>query len=584
MFSTNKTSAATTKSASEIKATLTPRVIHFIWAGGEKPFPNQEIIRAWQAKNPGFQMVLWIDKDTTPPSVFKGYEKEGYVPASDISQIGSTQASAPLLMADISLLGPLDPRIRYELNRKNSNYGLSSDLLRYDILYKIGGAYFDSDILPGEKSLLESGFDFNSKESQLRGSLFTQGEQAVGNDAFICSPRNPDMLGLYEFCLARSKCNMKGRMDQAYETTMSINGETGNISWTVRTSGPGAVSDYLEEKLHKSPFEDNSEGKAVYSTAGKAYALNSATYEAKSRNDRNWINSRVKSSASLNEAMKCTLEEIEYETKNMGFVRIAEQVREMGESLLRPFMKTLVKITSDVKEEASDLIITVTSGKDKIKFKCTEASIRELQNLCKELVTSGLILEEQINPAYTQLLKGSIDQEMLDRLISYVTPGQDYLGAEKVYRKKQSVQEYRDTTADLQSGKLSRADFLKSALQEAKYETPKELEIALAKHLLDALPTKTLIHPSVKEQEKNYKFMPYIDAAVALKVATPNESFVTESNINATSLNSNNVEISHKVHIQDVTDVKFDGEFNPRRNEWMDYALRMKNLKPENQN
>lgn len=45
--------------------------------------------------------------------------------------------------------------IHYEIGKFNPNYGASSDMLRYLILYIYGGAYFDADVAPGRNSLQE---------------------------------------------------------------------------------------------------------------------------------------------------------------------------------------------------------------------------------------------------------------------------------------------------------------------------------------------------------------------------------------------------------------------------------------------
>jgi mannosyltransferase OCH1-like enzyme len=76
--------------------------------------------------------------------------------------------------------------VRYEIDRLRPNYGASSDLLRYLILYSFGGAYFDSDVAPGTKRLETSESflkDFDNPIIYINKN--SQNTKEIGNDAFI---------------------------------------------------------------------------------------------------------------------------------------------------------------------------------------------------------------------------------------------------------------------------------------------------------------------------------------------------------------------------------------------------------------
>lgn len=167
-----------------------PKIIHFIWAGGEKLLPeeNAKRIKAWAAKNSDFETYLWIDKMTTPKEKLEEYYWRYCF-----------NETPKIILKDISEEAISDEYSRYHIDKLEPNYGASSDLLRYNILKKYGGAYFDSEVIVTEesKSLNHTGlFDLDEKEV-LRINYFSQNRQAIGNDAFICTPDHPLMAALY---------------------------------------------------------------------------------------------------------------------------------------------------------------------------------------------------------------------------------------------------------------------------------------------------------------------------------------------------------------------------------------------------
>ncbi len=82
-----------------------PKIIHQIWLGND-PLPKQEKIygKTWQKYNPDWEYKLWTDKDI-----------DEFV---------------------------LENKALYDAT---TNYGEKSDIARYEILYRIGGLYVDTD-------------------------------------------------------------------------------------------------------------------------------------------------------------------------------------------------------------------------------------------------------------------------------------------------------------------------------------------------------------------------------------------------------------------------------------------------------
>ena len=86
------------------KDPLIPKIIHHIWLGS--PFPEKyKILReTWQKYHPDWTFILWTDEDI-----------ENFC---------------------------LENKDLYD---ESSNYGVKSDIARYEILYRIGGLYVDTD-------------------------------------------------------------------------------------------------------------------------------------------------------------------------------------------------------------------------------------------------------------------------------------------------------------------------------------------------------------------------------------------------------------------------------------------------------
>jgi hypothetical protein len=171
---------------------IIPKIIHFIWAGGDKTMPEKNIqtVLAWKEKNPSFNVWLWVDKrSVSSEEVWKKSLEDYQGMISNnirIKDVENVEDDEMILTDEFS---------RYEIDRLRPNYGASSDLLRYEILFQYGGAYFDSDVTPGLVSLEESGLfgkDYDRHYLSVDNNSQNTGE--IGNDALICTTANPLML------------------------------------------------------------------------------------------------------------------------------------------------------------------------------------------------------------------------------------------------------------------------------------------------------------------------------------------------------------------------------------------------------
>ncbi len=82
-----------------------PKIIHQIWLGSSFPEKYRQWQRSWRQYHPDWHYILWTDKDI---EAFGLSNKKAYDAAS--------------------------------------NFGQRSDIARYEILYRIGGLYVDTDV------------------------------------------------------------------------------------------------------------------------------------------------------------------------------------------------------------------------------------------------------------------------------------------------------------------------------------------------------------------------------------------------------------------------------------------------------
>jgi inositol phosphorylceramide mannosyltransferase catalytic subunit len=81
-----------------------PPIIHFIWLGSPLPLSCQQIIQSWKKYHPNWLIIVWTDEEA---KVF-----------------------------------PFQNRAAFDAAK---NFGEKSDIFRYEILYRYGGIYADTD-------------------------------------------------------------------------------------------------------------------------------------------------------------------------------------------------------------------------------------------------------------------------------------------------------------------------------------------------------------------------------------------------------------------------------------------------------
>ena len=102
------------------KKEIVPRTIHQIWLGSKVPKKYDMWRKSWMKHNPEFEYILWNEKKILETGLIN--EKQF---------------------------------------KQTRNYGLKSDIARYEILYKYGGIYADTDfeaLKPVDSKLLSQSF------------------------------------------------------------------------------------------------------------------------------------------------------------------------------------------------------------------------------------------------------------------------------------------------------------------------------------------------------------------------------------------------------------------------------------------
>lgn len=111
---------------------LVPPIIHMIWLGGKLPKKYVENRQSWINHHPSWTHILWVD---SPQEI----EEAQLVEMLPINTFDHYRGSQLIInVKDIKLVN----QYWFDLAK---NYGKKADILRYEILYKFGGVYVDTD-------------------------------------------------------------------------------------------------------------------------------------------------------------------------------------------------------------------------------------------------------------------------------------------------------------------------------------------------------------------------------------------------------------------------------------------------------
>lgn len=329
-----------------------PKIIHFIWAGGAKPLPkpNKEIITEWAKLNPGFKLFLWIDKQTTPSDLFL---KSGFKTFQQYYE--NTFLHIPIGDFEIHDIeefkdNDLYKHIRYEIDKLRPNYGASSDLIRYLVLYKYGGAYFDSDVTPNPSFSLEAANIFRSYDTE---TIYiddnSQGTGRIGNDAFICTAKHSFMLAVLEQAKKTYQVDTpeNENLDLQVKLTYLANNENFFIENTIRSTGPRLIRDVL---VYQNAFDSEQEKLRPPYYNMQFKNDESIILRKRDENNRSWINLNVQPGES-DRVQKTLLTIIEFEKTHFGILRLDDHINDFAEASVIDPNEAVEKLLAALAEE-----------------------------------------------------------------------------------------------------------------------------------------------------------------------------------------------------------------------------------------
>jgi inositol phosphorylceramide mannosyltransferase catalytic subunit len=116
--------------------TRIPKLIHVMWLGGKLPEEFESYVASWKKYHPDWKMLFWTDS------------KENYA-RGDVVLQSFSELQTRLLSGKKGECIVIDSnRLAYE-NKKfydaAINYGEKSDILKWEIVYRFGGVYVDTD-------------------------------------------------------------------------------------------------------------------------------------------------------------------------------------------------------------------------------------------------------------------------------------------------------------------------------------------------------------------------------------------------------------------------------------------------------
>ena len=206
--------------------------IYLIWFGSQIPFNYELNVIHWAIKNPSFSVYLYLDDNILKYKyklssfeniVVRNY-KDFYVSQKDNK--GSSLNCEYLNM---------------ELTMRNGNKAAASDIFRLDLLYFLGGYYFDLDITCQKtisEEYLEYGFRFNIGYGCFNPISFS----GVCNDILVANKRSK-LLGRVRAHLH----DTYGESIKMFETAQKFFDQkiVSTFHRVLWNSGPGMMADSL---------------------------------------------------------------------------------------------------------------------------------------------------------------------------------------------------------------------------------------------------------------------------------------------------------------------------------------------------
>ncbi len=217
-----------------------PLTTHHIWlTNPENPKELSDHMLAWAKKsaavlsgNANWKNIFWVNEKKLIPNTVKELEKVG------------------CLFKEIYELGPLQLEREYSSAMSASKFGLASDILRYEILDKLGGLYFDTDY-----DLLADPYKLHGQVDFYTG-IEPFGKFKAGNAIIGAKPNHPIIKNMME--------HIKQWTDQ--NTAPKFLKDCSNFDQTIYITGPfGFTKAYLEHSNVENNIDVVLQPSSIYS-------------------------------------------------------------------------------------------------------------------------------------------------------------------------------------------------------------------------------------------------------------------------------------------------------------------------------
>ena len=116
--------------------TRIPKILHIMWLGGKLPTEYDTYVASWKRYHPDWTILFWTDNELN-------YDKGSHVyhSFSDLEARLKGDMKGEQFVVDARNL-EYDNKIYYD---RAKNYGERSDILKWEIVYQLGGVYVDTD-------------------------------------------------------------------------------------------------------------------------------------------------------------------------------------------------------------------------------------------------------------------------------------------------------------------------------------------------------------------------------------------------------------------------------------------------------
>lgn len=173
-----------------------PKIIHIMWLGGKLPDEFKPYVESWSRYHPDWTILFWTDSALNydqGTSVVRSFDELEKLFTAHPGLLSGERAKR--IVVDANKL-VFDNRVFYDQAR---NYGEKSDILKWEIVYRFGGTYVDTDFeCYRPLDVFHHTYDFFTGIQPLDTSLVQLGAALYG-----AIPHHP----ILEACVTRIKDN-----------------------------------------------------------------------------------------------------------------------------------------------------------------------------------------------------------------------------------------------------------------------------------------------------------------------------------------------------------------------------------------